>query len=299
MNKKPIQIKIEISKRIFCFYALLNVLGYNPEIFPVNPLRKGVRILLKNTLIKSKYSSTVIKNLIKQPDISKEFWFPLRNWVLCHDQPPTFKELSPYWKNFLDTQTGKEFDQELKRFWKIGQLDYIWKIVKNDYLKIKKQCHYNAKIAVKSSLDYLCIKNKEIDFKKFIVIPNLLDEYNRGIGPKINDTTYAILGPSKGNDMFPIQRIEHEFLHSLINPITKEVFNNKIPKSQLSLIRETLIHSMVLHINKSNRQYYQKKLKRLKKSRYKDIEKVIVFLEKYKNQQDNFKNFLVKNNIWN
>lgn len=299
MMKKNIKIKVEISKRILCFYALLNVLGYDPEISPVNPLRRKVRIFLKRALTKSNENLNDIKRLIKQPNIKKEFWFPLRNWILCHGQPPSFKELSPYWKNFLSTQIGQEFGRELKRFWKTGQLASLWKVVKNDYLKIKKRCYSNAKIAVKNSLSYLRLENKEINFKKFIVIPNFLDEYNRGIGPKIDDTAYAILGPSKGNNMFPTQRIQHEFLHSLINPITQKSLGSRVSKSKLSFIRETLIHAIVLDINKSNRQYCQKKLKLLKKSKYKNIEKVVDFLERYKDQQDDFKTFFTKNNIWN
>lgn len=294
MAGEKFRIKVEINKRFFCFYALLNVLGYNPEILPVNPLRRGVRIFLKHILTQSKDDLANIKKLIKQPNLSKEFWFPLRNWVICHGQPPLFKELSPYWKNFLSTQVGKEFGRELKHFWKIGQLASLWKIVKNDYLKIRKQCYFNAKIAVKKSLSYLRLGNKEINFKKFIVIPNFLDEYNRGIGPKIDGTAYAILGPSQETDVFPIQRIQHEFLHSLINPLTQKVLNDKVTKPELSLIRESLIQAIILHLNQPNQRYYRKKIKSLEKSKFKNIETTIKFLENYENQKENFKTFFTQ-----
>jgi len=297
MIKKPFQIKVEISKRIFCFYALLNVLGYNPEIRPVNPVRRKVRAFLKNIIIKSKSDLTCLKELINQPNISKEFWFPLRTWILCHSQPPLFKELSSYWKNFIDDQIGEVFGRELKNFWRIGKLDSLWGTIENDYLKIRRQCFSNAEIAVKNSLSYLRFEDKELNFKKFIVIPNFLDEYNRGIGPKINDAAYAILGPSKGKNIFPIQRIQHEFLHSLINPITQKMLDNRVLKPELSFIRESLIHAMVLRINKSNRKYYQKKIKILKKSKFKDIEKIIAFLKRYEIQQKNFTTFFLRNNI--
>lgn len=298
MNKKSLQIKIEISKRIFCFYALLNILGYNPEIRPVNPVRRKVRAFLKNIIIKSKSDLTGLKELMNRPNISKEFWFPLRTWILCHSQPPLFKELSPYWKNVFNDQIGEAFGRELKNFWKIGKLGSLWGTIKNDYLKIRKQCFSNAEIAVKNSLSYLRFEDEELNFKKFIVIPNFLDEYNRGIGPKINDTAYAILGPSKNKDIFPIQRIQHEFLHSLINPITQKVLGNRVPKSELSFIRESLIHAMVLRMNKFDRKYYQKKIKRLKKSKSKDIEEIIAFLKRYEMQQKDFTTFFLRNNTW-
>jgi len=296
MEKNTIQVKIEISKRIFCFYALLNALGYDPESFSVNPVRQKVRDFLKHTLAKSETELVGIKNLIKEPNISKEYYFPLRTWVLCHGEPPTLKELTPYWKKFLDAKTGKQFCQWLNCFYKIGQVEIIWKTTRNDYQKIEKQCYAAAKGAVDMSLDYFRFKNKEIGFKEFIIIPNFLEEYGRGIGPKINDTAYAILGPSNTEDIFPIQRIEHEFLHSLINPITKEVFDDQIPWSQLSHIRESLIRAIVLRLNKSNKNYYQKKLERLKESEYKDIDKTIEFLERYEKQQKDFKAFFVQNN---
>lgn len=298
MIKEILQIKIEISKRIFCFYALLNVSGYNPKIYPVHPVRRKARIFLKRILAESKNDLDNFKKLMNRPDISKEFWFPLRNWILCHEQPPLFKESLPYWKNFLDVQIGEEFNQKIKNFWKTGRLSYLWGIVKNDYLKINKRCFYNAEIAVKNSLKYLRLENKKLDFKKFIVIPNFLDEYNRGIGPKINDAAYAILGPSRGIDAFPMKRIQHEFLHSLINPITQKVLGNRVSKPELSSIRELLIQAIILRINKYNVKYYQKKLKRLRESKFK-IDKVIDFLENYEMQRENFETFLSKNNTWN
>jgi len=297
MRKNIIRVQIEISKRIFCFYALLNALGYDPESFPVNPVRQKVRDFLKHTLAESETELIGIKNLIKELNIGKEYYFPLRTWVLCHGEPPALKELTPYWKNFLDAKTGEQFCQELKYFYKIGKIETIWKTVKNNYQKIEKQCYATARGAVETSLDYLRFKNKEISFKKFIFIPNFLEEYNRGIGPKINDTAYAILGPSNAGDVFPIQRIEHEFLHSLINPMTKELLSDQIPWSQLSYIRESLIRAIVLRLNKSNKNYYQKKLKRLKESEYKDIDKTIEFLERYEKQQEDFKGFFSKTSI--
>lgn len=298
MATKKLQIKIEASKRFFCFYALLNVLGYNPETLPAHPIRRKTRIFLKRALAGSENDLSDIKKMIERPDIGKEFWFPLRNWVLCHGEPPLFRESSPYWNNFLDAPTGEKFGRELKYLWKAGRLASLWATVKIAYSKAGGKCLRNTRTAVKTSLEYLHFENKKLDFEKFVVIPNFLDEYNRGIGPKIGGTAYAILGPSKGADAFPLQRIQHEFLHSLVNPITLEILGSRISKPELSSVRELLIQAMVLRLNSSDAEYYRKKMERLKNSGFKDIDKAIDFLKNYERQKDNFEAFLSRNKIW-
>ncbi|MBD3282243.1 MAG: hypothetical protein GF387_01390, partial [Candidatus Portnoybacteria bacterium] len=284
MNK-TIKIKVETSKRIFCFYALLNFLGYDPEILPTNTVRKKARLFLKESLADHKEKFNKVKNLIEKKEASKEFWFPLRTWILCHGQPPEFKEVSPYWKNFMNIELGGFFEKEIKEFWKVSQLPHLWKTLRVNYAKVKEDCYYNAKKSVEGSLNYL--KIKDFNFNKFVVIPNFLEEYNRGIGPKIDNVAYAILGPSKEGG-FPIQRIEHEFLHSIINPITKDLLHNQVSKKELSIIREGLIHAIVLRLNKSNKKYYGRREKKLKES---GNYKFVVFLKKYEEQKNSFKDF--------
>jgi len=291
MTRKNIKIKIELSKRIFCFYALLNFLDYNPEASSIHPMRKKVRIFLKHTIPGKDFKDS--KEIIKQEDLRKEFWFPLRTWILCHGQPPNFIEKSCYWKKFLDIQTGKEFCQQLKSFWKL--VFPLWKIIRRDYSKIIQKCLSNAKIAVESSLSYLRLE--KTDIKEFIVIPNFLEEYDRGIGPKIGKSAYALLGPSIGNDPFPVRRIQHEFLHSIINPMTHDVLGNIVKKGELSLIREYLIHAIILRSHRFNKLYYKNKITTLKKLKFKNIEKVLVILKDYELSQKNFREFVRNNKI--
>lgn len=199
---KEIKIEIEISERVFCFYALLNASGYNPEK-EVHPIREKIRSLLKP------FSSQTINN----PELQKEYWFPLRTWVLCHDQPPLFQERHNQWKKFLEEETTKKFKQEMILFWE-EQGSSLWNEVKDDYSKLSQDCLQTSQQAVDNALEYLKI-DPGID--KFIVIPNFLEEKYRGIGPRIDRTAYALMG-------YPLSlpRIQHEFLHSVINPLINE-----------------------------------------------------------------------------
>lgn len=89
----------------------------------------------------------------------------------------------------------------------------------------------------------------------------------------------------------------HEFLHSIINQLTKNIFGDNTTKKELSTIREYLIHAIVLRSNKSDGKYYNKKIKSLRKKHFKNIEQIISILEKYEKQKENFINFLLNNKI--
>ena len=86
----------------------------------------------------------------------------------------------------------------------------------------------------------------------------------------------------------------HEFLHAIINPLTKKIFNAEITNKELSIIREYLIHAIVLRSNKTDKKYYNKKIKLLEKQYFKNIKKIILIFEKYEAQKENFNDFLLR-----
>ena len=193
-------------------------------------------------------------------------------------------------------ETNNKFKTECLNFWNKGGVKLFWEQIKKEYFQINNIVLAEAKSAIKLMKAYLRLSNQNINIHQFIVIPNFLDEYHRGIGPVINKTAYAILGPSSDDkNPFPIQRIMHEFLHAIINPLTKKIFENEITKQELSIIREYLIHAIVLRLNKTDKKYYYKKMKLLERQYFKNIKKVILILEKYETQKENFDDFLSNN----
>ena len=287
------KIKIEISKRIFLFYVMLNAIGYNQKIRPIYIIRKKIRNFLKKLSKKNDFGHT--QKILNYQNLNKEFWFPFRTWILCHKQPPNFKEINSIWKKYLDEKTSYEFKAECLYFWEKLNIKSFWNEIYKEYLKIHNKCLAETKFGVKLAISYLRLSNKNININQFIVIPNFLDEYHRGLGPLIDKTAYAILGPSPDkNNQFPSQRIMHEFLHAIINPLTKKIFNAEITNKELSIIREYLIHAIVLRSNKTDKKYYNKKIKLLKKQYFKNIKKIILILEKYEAQKENFNDFLLR-----
>jgi len=288
----PVRVCIELSQRIFCFYALLNAGGYDPELPRVHPVRKKVRAFIEKNFPGSFCSR--VKNLLKKRGVAKEYWFPYRTWVLCHGQPPAFSELSPYWKNVLGESDARELEETMRIGWKEVGIARVWKDVEGTYRAVEGLCYRHARQAVNISNTYLRMSKGQAAFHTFTIIPNFLEEYHRGIGPMIGKTAYAILGPSSSlTDRYPIQRIQHELLHPIVNPLVKNVFV-AMTMRELSVIRETIIQGIVLRSHVSDLHYVQKKCKLLHEQGIEGIDAILSMLEWYEQSRESFPHFLEK-----
>lgn len=291
-TKIEFKVTVEISPRIFCFYSLLNAGGYDPEFDVVHPVRKYVRDFLAKTLPGPIRDD--IHAFIALRGIDKEIWHPLRIWTLCHSQPPHFNELSGQWRASLEKDNAIKFEQLMNLLWGRYEISRVWKEVKGNYEAVSNQVLGDARRAASSTLNYLRINKDQLLFNEFVVIPNFLEELTRGLGPRIDKTAYAILGPSKTpNDSFKITIIEHEFLHSIINPLTAEIFQD-IGGRNLSAIRENLIHGLVLRINFSDLDYVRRKMQILETNGFK-TEKVLRLLVAFENSGEDIEFFLTNN----
>ena len=290
--KTRINVTVEISPRIFCFYALLNIGGYDPESDIVHPVRKCIRDFLIKTIPESVHGK--INTFMTSKEVRQEYWYPLRTWVLCHGQPPRFSALSKQWEKTLQNDNAIEFQGLLNLLWNRYEVSSQWEKLKFYYDTTKDRVFDNAHYALNEALSYLRIDKEQSSLNEFVVVPNFLDEPNRGLGPRIDRTAYAILGPSvMPEDSFPVSRIEHEFLHSIINPITAEIFKDVHGRS-LSKIREGLINGIVLRVNSNNKDYVKRKRKALREKGFK-IEKILHLLISFEESRMDIKSFLSDN----
>ncbi len=261
-----IKVKAVADKRIFCLYAALNATVYDKEnAEAMHSLRLKVRDYLN--------SRDLLLGELKQlfAKYPEEFYYRFRHWILSHGNPPEFKEINNFWKcnSLRDLDRFKEL---LRDFWNQSQIEKLWQEFSIEYKSAIKEAQKNGEIAVKQVTDYLNIENLNIE--KLIIIPNLLDSYNIGLGPTVNKTAYAILGPSQNG--FSVPRIEHELLHSIINPLTED-FN----KQKRSKLREYIIRAIVLRLNKDNQRYY-------KESKQKLIDKEYIYIDDFLNNLEIF-----------
>ncbi len=284
-----IKIEVEISKRFFCLYALLNLIGYDPEREEVNVIRKRTRKYLE----KHREELADFKKIVEDNNLGREYYFPLRTWVLYHGQPPQFNQINSSWKECIKSEMGKLLENKLKYLWEKTALGKYWNKINGYYIQKRAKIIKNANIAVKKSITYLRINN--VGINKFVVIPNYLEEYHRGLGPKVEKTSYAMLGPQFIGEPFPVQTIQHEFLHSIINPLTKTIFFNEITGKELSKMREYIIRAILLRSNREDRLYYTTRTKRLEKIGFPKIRKIIVWLEEFEKDKIDFSQYLKKN----
>lgn len=284
-----IKIEVEISKRFFCLYALLNLIGYDPEKQEVNVIRKRARKYLE----KYKAEFADFKKAVEENNLGREYYFPLRTWILYHGQPPQFSQINSDWKNYIQPEMGRLLENKLKYLWKRAALGRYWNKIKGNYTQKKARIIKNANIAVKKSIAYLRIKN--VDISKFIVIPNYLEEYNRGLGPKIGKTSYALIGLQRIGEPFNIKIIQHELLHSIINPLTTAVFLKEITSKELSKVREYIIRSIVLRSNREDQSFYKKRIKTYEEKGYPNIKKVLSWLEEFETEKIDFSQYFKKN----
>jgi len=272
-----IKIKAVADKRIFCLYLALNATVYNKENAKT---MHSVRLKMRDYLNNKDLSLKDLEQLFaKHPE---EFYYRFRDWILSHSNPPEFKEINNFWKR----NNPKDLDgleELLRNFWNQAEIEKLWEESIPKYESAIKESQKNGEIAVEQVMNYLNIDDWNIE--ELIIIPNLLDSYNIGLGPTINKTTYAILGPSQNG--FSAPRIEHELLHSIINPLTED-FN----RQNRSKLREYIIRAMVLRLNKDNQKYYNSSKQQLINKGYIYINDFLDNLETFENSKQPFDKYI-------
>jgi len=213
---KKLNLEFRKDKRIFTLFCLLNVCGYDEENNPqrMHPLRIEIRKHLKQT--REIDPSTL--NLIKKIHRSK-----LVQWVLHRNKPPSFKKKLKRWYGSIPENEFVSFEDGLKKFYIKNKIGRLWMKYRSNYdLEIKK---YKPKTE-KMLLNLIKVLHLKRIPKRIILIPNLLDSYKRGTGKKIGQTAYIIFGPSEKEPNLGL--IQHEFLHSVIDPLFTKAKIEKI-----------------------------------------------------------------------
>lgn len=276
---RNIKVKSTFDKRIFTFYATLNATGYNAEQRnQMHPIRLKVRQIL----FKKNLDVNLLEKLLSR--YPEEFYWRFRIWILCHDNPPNFNELSDFWKEKYNPDSLKGFKELMIRFFEEGEIEAIYQDCHKDYHKLVKECQELGEVAAQKITDYLRILEFFVD--EFIIIPNLLDSYYRSLGPVIDKISYCIIGPREAKSDY-LASIEHEMLHSVINPLT-ESFNAE----SRSKIREYLIHAICLRLNWDNKDFRDKKIQSLKGDGFQKIDFLIEKLKEFEKSKVSFSKFL-------
>jgi len=262
-----IQVKAVANENIFFLYAALNACGYDRENAKE---MHSVRMKVREGMAQ------------KHPVVDKLMEILENNagnnyYLLLHEI-------------LGDSATERvgNFREVLGGFVEEVGLKELWHQVLPEYEAVTVRTQQNGEIAAKAVEQYL--QMPELGVNELIIIPNFLDSYDAGIGPKVDRTAYAILGPSESG--MSVSRIQHELLHSIINPLTEDY--DLMKRSRL---REYIIRAMVLRLNKDNSEYYTTRRKSHLAQGYGRLDDFLVWLEDFEKSGQPFNAYLRETRI--
>jgi len=193
-KKKPIlKLEIKVSKDIFMLFLALNLTGYNDENNKkgIHPVRREARNLLKEQNWDKKYP--YFKKILKKTNP----WHLIRE-LLKNNKSIKKNKTAAYY-----------FNLNIKKFAQEPSTRRMWRFLKKYYLKEIKKLFPILKKETTRMMVFIDKPSK--NFKKVILIPNLLDAFWRGYGLKIKNTGYIVVGPGAEKNQGELMR--HEFLH--------------------------------------------------------------------------------------
>jgi len=262
-----IRVKAVADEHIFFLYAALNACGYDREnAKEMHSVRMKVR---EGTAQKHPVVNKLAEIFKNNTDNNY--------YLLLHEilSDPA-------------TERVAGFREALESF--IGEvgLKELWYQVLPEYESVAAMAQQNGEMAAEAVGQYL--RMSELGIDELIVIPNFLDSYNAGLGPKVGRTAYAILGPSESGMSVP--RIQHELLHSIINPLTEDYDPTK-----RSRLREYIIRAMVLRLNKDNSECYTMRRENHLAQGYDRLDDFLAWLEDFEKSGQPFNAYLKETRI--
>ncbi len=202
------RVTLYADERLFTLMAALNAAGYNDENNEkgMSPVRQRVR---------SQLAARNIPSLLRLRLYFRAHPSQYVAWVLQRGEPPLFGRAVTQWS--IDGVPAFAFwglDSALADFYREADIASLWREVEPDYAREIARERPIVNPAVDAAFDYVRVKKE--DTAPIIVLPNLMDAYWRGYGPKVGDTSYIVLGPS---DTPNPSLIQHEALHPIVNPL--------------------------------------------------------------------------------
>lgn len=286
--KKP-KIIFKLEKEVFYLFSFLNLIGYDEEnnLEGMHFLRKFVRKRLKGVLKINRYP--LLKHCL-----SRKHRGQFVEWLLWKKYAQKRGLINRFSKR--DLSFFQKFTRTFQKFINKEKENFPWIETKKLYSIEKKNRYQKIVKELNSLMKVLNVDFGLLNLERVVIVPNFLDAYNRGYGPKIEKTAFLVYGPLKDGDF---RLIRHEFLHSVVKPLilNNEVFLRKIKKFSKynqpgiklkkigysnwpEIIEEHLIRAIDVKAQDLGPKEKRKLLKQEKKKGFKYIEKIYTKLKK-------------------
>jgi hypothetical protein len=207
-------VQLQADERLFNLFAALNAAGYDEENNEqgMSAVRRQVRAALALPGGETPPLPAALRPylaLCRTIHVSQ-----CATWVLQRGPAPNFARAVDGWALDAPAFPFLGFDRALAAFYRQADIAGLW---------AAQQPAYDAEIAryrdlvtpaVAEVLAYLKITQPPT--AGVVVLPNLLDAYWRGYGPRVGDLSFVVMGPAVGPN---VGLIQHEAMHPILNPL--------------------------------------------------------------------------------
>jgi hypothetical protein len=135
-------------------------------------------------------------------------------WILQRGPAPRFGRGVEGWALDAPAFPFLGFDRALAAFYDEGDIAGLWQAQRPAYDAEIARYRHLVTPAVGKVFAYLKITQPPTG--GVVVLPNLLDAYWRGYGPRVGDLSYVVMGPAVEPN---IGLIQHEAMHPILNPL--------------------------------------------------------------------------------
>lgn len=214
------RVELVEDSTIFTLFALLNVAGYDDENREtgMHPVRRTIRAQL-DTLVSPEFR-TRLRDFY---DLHRAHASPWTYGVVAKASsgPPDFAPDS-VWTNDLAGRgefAGMEkMHAFLREFHRKVPVEQLYAGVGKDYTEYIRDYRNAVRREVTAALSYARIRDvSELtgfgEVEHCVVVPNLLESYDRATSFILRDTLYSVEGPREKLGYNP-----HEFIHAVTNP---------------------------------------------------------------------------------
>lgn len=207
-------VQLQADERLFTLFAALNAAGYDEENNEqgMSDVRRQVRAALTQPGGATSPLPPTLRPylaLCRFIHVSQ-----CATWVLQRGPAPDFARAVDGWAINAPAFLFLGFDRALAAFYRQADIASLWAAQRPAYEAEIARYRRLATPAVEDVFAYLRITAPPT--AGVMVLPNLIDAYWRGYGPRVGDLSYVVMGPAVAPN---VGLIQHEAMHPILNPL--------------------------------------------------------------------------------
>jgi hypothetical protein len=217
------------DRRVFAAMALLNAAGYDEEIdgLEMHPLRVRVRSAVAAALVEHGDKVDEWREFYRALDLPV---FAILDYVLSLNTDYPFRRVRPLDELQYPTTepTLRTLPAVLNDFWSTARLEQVWSDVKPALLEELERYDFDKMQRQMDDLwTYLGMPRS--DPFVLVNVPNLLERHYTAQGAQYDNFYFQVESAGAHNYGLNV----HEYLHSIVNPLVRQHFDDHAAKLQV------------------------------------------------------------------